>query len=189
MQTRNTHSYTIYHLLYGCTKTTRRFRLTMHKNKCVEFIYLFFCFSDGLKCWSMFCLDLGLLSVCCNCFEHHHDFRIRLFEVASNTDAHTIHFDFVCSIQYTKVIRISVYCMSFCPERTNRKSFTICTLFFRCYSCCCLFRFFFFYGSLTFHLIELPQLFIFNIEHYTYQMHTSFISLFHLSQLICVKHE
>lgn len=166
----------------------------MHKNKCVECIYFIF-FFDGLKCWSMFCLDLGLFFVCCNSFEHHHDFRILSFEAAPNTDAHTIHFGYVCSIQNTKVIRISVYCVSFCSEQTNRKSFTIsfiiCTHFFLFVVVPVVVYFVSFSSMavLLFHLIELPQLFIFNIEHYTYQMHTSFISFFHLARLKCVKHE
>lgn len=33
----------IHHTSYGCIKTNRRFRLTMHKNKCVAYLLLFLC--------------------------------------------------------------------------------------------------------------------------------------------------
>lgn len=97
------------HTLYGCTKTIRRFRATMHINKCVEFIFVFFLL------FVFFSLSVGWRSVrisvffsACNSFEHHHDFRVL-------SSAHTIQFGFVCSIQNTKVIRM------FCTETQTEK--------------------------------------------------------------------
>lgn len=97
------------------------------------FIPLCLFFFDGLKCWSMFYLDLGFFYVFVAIVSSI-IMIILSFETAPSTDAYSIHFGFVCNIKNTKVIRISVYYVSLRPEQSNRKSFTIsfviCTIFF-----------------------------------------------------------